>query len=80
MLLNISLLLTVNKFINYSNFVDFSGGKRDERLILPLNDSISVTLSTDYVRTQNEVFCHFSCIQFHVSVMDGIIILILDVC
>lgn len=27
----------------------FSGGKRDENLILPLNDSLSATLSTEDV-------------------------------
>lgn len=30
-------------------YLCFSGGKRDENLILPLNDSISATLSLDYV-------------------------------
>lgn len=29
--------------------VTVSGGKRDEKLILPINDSLSVTLSTSLV-------------------------------
>jgi hypothetical protein len=32
-----------------SHICCFSGGKRDENLILPLNDSVSATLSTKQV-------------------------------
>jgi len=36
-------------------FQSFSGGKRNEELILPLNDSISATLSTDHVANYFDV-------------------------
>lgn len=40
-----------NSFLpHHSNTLLFiSGGKKDEKLIIPLNDSISATLSTDHV-------------------------------
>lgn len=35
--------------IQVYTYISFQGGKRDEQLILPLNDSLSGTLSTDFV-------------------------------
>lgn len=33
--------------VNYERIFLFSGGKREENLVLPLNDSISLTLSQE---------------------------------
>lgn len=37
----------------YIILIFFTGGKRDETLILPANDSISATLDTDHVKITN---------------------------
>lgn len=44
-------------------FILFSGGKRNEELILPINDSISGTLSTDQVRDSIEQNAYIQIMQ-----------------
>lgn len=39
-----------------TNLLLFVGGKRDDKLILPVNDSISGTLSTDQVKKTLKTF------------------------
>lgn len=43
----IQLICLIKKFFQFK--IHFIGGKRDEDLILPVNDSISASLDTEHV-------------------------------
>ena len=47
-------------------YISFSGGKRDESLILPLNDSLSFTLNQDDMCAKTTVAASstFTCDRF----------------
>ena len=36
-----------------------AGGKRDEKLILPINDSVSVTLSSDQMHAKTRYYNYY---------------------
>ena len=46
-------LYAMNVIYIFCSFCFISGGKSDEDQIIPLNDSISLTLDTDYVKKKH---------------------------
>lgn len=57
--------LTLWNFLIFDKNLEFLGGKRNEELILPINDSLSVTLSIDDVcLTFSTFFFSLICIFF----------------